>query len=334
MKKEAMLYEKLEGERVHCFLCSHHCKIKEGKNGVCGVRKNEKGTLFSLVYQEVVAEGADPIEKKPFYHFLPGSLSYSIATVGCNFQCGFCQNWQISQASKRNGSLRSRSFKPEEVVKEAKSHNCKSISYTYTEPTVFLEYAQDISKLAKKSGLYNTFVTNGYMTKEALDVMRPTLDACSVDLKSFSDETYKKVCKATLKPVLDSIRYMKKIGMWVEITTLVIPGINDSDKELKSIAEFIADTGKEIPWHISRFHPDYEFNQVPPTPAETLKKAESIGKNAGLKYVYLGNTLEEGNTYCYNCKRVLIKRTGYGVAEYDIGEGKCAKCGEKIEGVW
>ena len=334
MKKEAMLYEKLEQNRVHCFLCSHHCKIADSKYGFCGVRKNEKGTLYTCVYAEAIASHVDPIEKKPLYHFLPGSQAFSIATIGCNFHCGFCQNWQISQVSEREGNPGGYELKPEEVVREAKKYGCRSISYTYTEPTVFFEYAYDTAKIAKKDGLYNTFVTNGYMTKDALDAIDPYLDACNVDLKSFSDETYKKVCKGTLKPVLESIRHMKKLGMWVEVTTLVVPGMNDSEKELKSIAGFIAGVGKEIPWHISRFHPDYNYTKTPPTPLTSLKKAEAIGKKAGLKHIYLGNVLEEGNTCCSSCGRLLIERSGYTISQNNIKNNRCPDCNTVLEGIW
>ena len=336
MKKEAMLYEKLQDNNVHCFLCSHHCRIADSKYGICGVRKNEKGRLYTQVYGEVIASHIDPIEKKPLYHFLPGTSTYSIATVGCNFKCGFCQNWQISQVSKRSGkgSLGGHELKPEEVVREAKKNKCKSISYTYTEPTIFFEYAYDTAKIAKEKGLYNTFVTNGYMTKDALGAIKPYLDASNVDLKFFNNETYRKICKGSLEPVLESIRYMKKLGMWVEVTTLIVPGLNDSDKELKSIAEFIRDTGKDIPWHISRFHPDYKYTETPPTSLETLKNAESIGKKAGLKYIYLGNVAEEGNTYCSACGKLLIGRAGYAIAENGIKMSKCPECNLLVEGVW
>ena len=336
MRKEAMLYNKLEDDKVECFLCAHHCRIADSKYGICGVRKNEKGRLYTQVYGEVIASHIDPIEKKPLYHFLPGTSTYSIATVGCNFKCGFCQNWQISQVSKRSGkgSLGGHELKPEEVVREAKKNKCKSISYTYTEPTIFFEYAYDTAKIAKEKGLYNTFVTNGYMTKDALGAIKPYLDASNVDLKFFNNETYRKICKGSLEPVLESIRYMKKLGMWVEVTTLIVPGLNDSDKELKSIAEFIRDTGKDIPWHISRFHPDYKYTETPPTSLETLKNAESIGKKAGLKYIYLGNVAEEGNTYCSACGKLLIGRVGYTIAENDIKMSKCPECSVLVEGVW
>ena len=334
MKKEAMLYEKLEGSMVHCLLCAHNCKIADFKYGICGVRKNENGTLFTHAYGEVIAANVDPIEKKPLYHFLPGSGTYSIATAGCNFKCNFCQNWQISQSFRAGIGPDPGSERGYEIVREAKRHGCKSIAYTYTEPTIFFEYAYDTARLAKKEGLYNVFVTNGFMTLKALDTMKPYLDAANVDLKFFKEKTYKKLCGGALRPVLESIEHMKKLGIWVEVTTLVIPGINDSDEELRDIAKFIRDTGKEIPWHISRFHPDYKYTNAAPTPVATLKKAASIGRDAGLKYVYLGNIAQESNTNCHNCGKLLIARDGYLISENSIVGGKCPACNTAIEGVW
>ena len=285
--KEAMLYEKLSGKKVHCYLCAHHCKIAPGRVGFCGVRQNQEGSLYSLVYAKAIAAQVDPIEKKPLYHFHPGSKTYSIATVGCNFRCGFCQNWQISQ---HPGGLESSwDFTPEEVVAKAKETGCLSIAYTYSEPTIFFEYAYDTAKLAKARGLKNVFVTNGYMTSESISLIRPYLDAANIDLKSFREEFYRKTCQAHLAPVLDSIRLMKEAGIWIEITTLLIPGENDAPEELKELAAFIAEIGKDIPWHISRFHPDYKFLDYPLTSREVLEAAKVIGEKAGLRYVYLGN---------------------------------------------
>lgn len=333
MKKEAMLYEKLEGGAVRCLLCAHACKIAESKCGICGVRKNENGALFTHAYGEVVAAHVDPIEKKPLHHFLPGSKTYSVATAGCNFKCGFCQNWQISQKGTAT-FFGKKVAVPIDVVKEAKRHGCKSIAYTYTEPTIFFEYAYDTARLAKKESLYNTFVTNGFMTLKALETIKPYLDAANVDLKFFKDKTYKKLCGGALQPVLESIKHMKKLGIWVEVTTLVIPGINDTDEELRGIAEFIAGVGKEIPWHISRFRPDYNLLESVPTPMETLRKAASIGRDAGLRYVYLGNIAEESNTNCCNCGKLLIARDGYLISENSITGGKCPACNTTIEGIW
>jgi len=334
MIKEAMLYEKLQDGKTHCYLCSHHCKIIPGKFGICGVRENISGKLHTHVYGEVIAAHIDPIEKKPLYHFLPGSASYSIATIGCNFKCPFCQNWEISQVSKMNNDISGRETSPEDIVRAAKLAGCKSISYTYTEPTIFFEYAYDIAKFAKEEGLYNNFVTNGYMTTEALKTIKPYLDSANVDLKGFSEDYYSRFCHAHLEPVLESIRVMRKLGIWVEITTLIIPGQNDSEKDLKGIAEFIAGVGKEMPWHISRFHPDYKYLDSGPTPVETLKTAKAIGEKAGLRYIYLGNILEGNDTYCHNCKNLLIKRTGFDVVQNKIVNDKCPECMAEIAGVF
>ena len=335
MKKEAMFYRKLDGGKVECYLCAHNCNIADSGFGICGVRQNIGGSLYTLCYGEAIAAHIDPIEKKPLYHFLPSSNSYSIATIGCNFKCGFCQNWQISQSTKKEHPLyKNKEFMPEDIVKEARENNCRSIAYTYTEPTIFFEYAYDTAKLAKEAGIYNVFVTNGYMSRDALDAISPYLDAANVDLKSFRDGFYKRICKAHISPVLDSIRYMKKLGIWVEVTTLIVPGENDSEEELKDIARFIAGVDENIPWHISRFHPDYEFTQYSSTPLEVLRRAENVGKSAGLRYIYLGNAAQETNTYCYNCGSPLVKRMYFSVLENNIRRGKCLYCGADIAGLW
>lgn len=285
-----MLYEKLENKKVHCYLCSHNCKIDETKVGICGVRQNIDGKLYSHVYGKVIASHVDPIEKKPLYHFLPRTYAYSIATPGCNFKCDFCQNWQISQYKSDNEfDYQGFEMLPEEIVEAAKQNNCNSIAYTYTEPTIFFEYAYDTAKLAKKQDIKNVFVTNGYMTKEAIETIAPYLDAANIDLKSFSDDFYKKICKARLEPVLNSIKTMHENNIWIEITTLVVPGQNDSKEELENIAKFISEISKDITWHISRFHPDYQFTTIAPTTIRTLKMAEELGKKHGLKYIHLGN---------------------------------------------
>lgn len=323
MIKEAMLYEKLENNTVHCYLCSHHCRIAPDKFGFCGVRQNLGGKLNTHVWGEVIASHVDPIEKKPLYHFLPGSKSYSVATVGCNFRCGFCQNWEISQASKQAGiDMAGYKMSPEDIVSEAKKTHSRSISYTYTEPTIFFEYAYDTAKLAKKEGLYNIFVTNGFMTPDAIKAIRPYLDAANVDLKFFKESSYKDICKGKLQPVLDSISLMKELRIWVEVTTLVIPGLNDSDEELGGIAAFIAGVNKDIPWHISAFHPDYKFTDYPPTTLDTMKKAYDIGKGSGLEFVYLGNVSQEIDTTCPRCGASTAR------------SGRCPKCSAVIPGVW
>jgi len=334
--KEALLYKKFLDKSVECYLCSHYCKIKEGKFGFCGIRQNIKGILYTYVYGRPCAVHLDPIEKKPLYHFFPGSTAFSVATVGCNFRCGFCQNWQISQSRVSEGlNLEAEEFLPEDLVEEALRYKCKSISYTYTEPTIFFEYAFDTAKLAKEKGLYNNFVTNGFMTKDCLEMIRPYLDAANVDLKFFKDSSYKKICSGKLQPVLDSIKLMHELGIWVEITTLVIPQENDSEEELKDIAYFIASINKNIPWHVSRFHPDYKFTDYTYTPEETLKKAQEIGYQAGLNYIYIGNVLGFGNdTYCHQCKKLLIKREYFSVLENKIKEGKCPYCQTVIPGIF
>ena len=333
--KEALLYEKLENKLVHCFLCSHHCKIGDQKFGFCGVRQNIEGRLFTHVYGKVIARHTDPIEKKPLYHFLPGSTSFSIATIGCNFRCGFCQNWQLSQSTIRDGDFPGDEFTPQQVVDAALKNNCKSISYTYTEPTIFFEYALDTAKLAKAKGLFNNFVTNGYMTKRALEMIKPYLDAANVDLKFFKEESYKKTCAASLEPVLNTIKLMRDLDIWVEITTLVVPGENDSEEELKSIAEFISAVDNNIPWHISRFYPNYKFTDLEPTKETVLKKAQEIGYESGLNYIYVGNVYGWGNdTHCHNCKKLLIKREGFSVLENNITQNKCAFCNAVLPGIF
>ena len=332
---EARYYEKLEGTVVQCHLCSHHCKIVEGMRGICGVRENRGGSLYSLVYGKLVSRAVDPIEKKPLFHFHPGSLAYSIATVGCNFRCKNCQNWEISQSPKPRNPIMGREVLPGEVVKATKRRSCESIAYTYTEPGIFMEYAYDTAKLAVESGISNVFVTNGYITEEALREMAPYLHAANIDLKSFSDGFYRDNCGARLEPVLEAIKLYKQLGIWIEITTLIIPTLNDSEENLTQIAEFIADISVEIPWHVSRFHPTYELIDLPPTPLDIIRRAKDIGVKAGLRYVYQGNVLGEGaNTYCSDCSELLIERYGYRIAENRIVESTCPSCGAKIGGVW
>ncbi len=335
--KEALLYEKLENKSAHCFLCAHQCRIAENKFGFCGVRQNIGGVLYSLVYGRPIATHVDPIEKKPLYHFLPGSSSFSLATVGCNFHCGFCQNWEISQTSPAQGAAveKIEEISAEKIIFSALKNKCQSIAYTYTEPTVFFEYALDIAKLAKTKGLANVFVTNGYMTKEALLMIKPYLGAANVDLKFFSDTSYKKTCAGTLAPVLETIKLMHELGIWVEVTTLVVPGQNDSPEELKGIAGFLAGVDKSIPWHISRFHPDYNFMDHPSTSIETLDRAWEIGKAAGLKFIYLGNISGEGNdTFCPACGKPLIKREVFEVLQCNIQNSKCVFCQNKVAGIF
>lgn len=281
--KEAMFFEKLGDKRVRCYLCRHHCVIGEGKKGICRVRENRGGTLYSLVYRKLISEHIDPIEKKPLFHFYPGTTSFSVATVGCNFRCLNCQNYEISQLPADSEQIAGSDIEPEKIVEDALNSRCKSIAYTYTEPTIFFEYAYDIAKQADIRSIKNVFVTNGYITREALATIRPYLHAANIDLKSFSPETYRQLSGARLEQVLDCIRSYREMGIWIEITTLIIPEVNDSASELRQIAGFIKDTGPGIPWHISRFYPAYRLLEKPPTPLNTLKMAREIGLEAGLR---------------------------------------------------
>jgi len=308
---EADFYEKLEGLRVRCNLCSHRCEIAPDRRGTCGVRENRSGTLFSLAYGRLISCAADPIEKKPLHHFLPGTASWSVATVGCNLRCDFCQNWEISQ-HRPKGELPGLSMTPEEVVEEALDRGCASISYTYTEPTVFFEFARDTARLARQRGLANVFVTNGYQTPETVEAMKGLIDAANVDLKGFTDEFYRTHCGARLQPVLDSIRAMCRAGIHVEVTTLVIPGRNDSSEELRGIARFLAGISPDLPWHVSRFHPDYKATDLDWTPGATIEMAVRIGREAGLRYVYAGNMPSgSSDTVCPGCGKVVVARRGF-----------------------
>jgi len=334
---EAYLYKPLDEKKVKCNLCNHRCVIKNGRRGICGVRENQEGVLKTLVYGKLIARHIDPIEKKPLFHFFPGSLSYSIATVGCNFKCLFCQNADIAQMpSDHDGMLMGDLFTPEDIVNAAEKGNCKSIAYTYTEPTVYFEFAYDTAKIAHEKGITNVFVTNGYMTSEALEMISPYLDAANVDLKAFNEKFYKEICRAKLEHVKETLKLMKSLGIFVEVTTLLIPGLNDDKHELKMLSEFIVNSlGSETPWHISRFHPTYKLLDRPSTPLETLIMAREIGIKSGLKYVYTGNVPgDDGEkTFCYKCNNILIDRWGFYVRNNLIENSKCAHCGAHIDGV-
>ena len=334
--KEAMLYEKLSEGKVKCNLCNHRCTIKDGNYGICGVRQNVDGSLFSLVYDRIIASHIDPIEKKPLFQFYPGSKAYSIATVGCNFTCKHCQNSDISQLPReKKGYIVGEKMGPEEIVREAHSSGCKSIAYTYTEPTIFFELAYETAQRAHDKGIKNIFVSNGYMTPEALEEISPYLDGINIDLKSFTEKFYKEICGGRLEPVLDNIKLAKRLGIWVEVTTLVIPTLNDSPDELKQIAEFIRDVDVNLPWHISQFYPTYQLTKLPRTPVDTLHMARQIGIEAGLHYVFEGNVPGRGNenTYCYQCGELLIERWGYSIAKNTIKDGHCPSCQGFVAGV-
>jgi pyruvate formate lyase activating enzyme len=334
--KEAVLWQPADDKKVRCNLCNWRCLISEGLLGHCCVRQNIGGKLYSLNYYKLCSANPDPIEKKPLFHFQPASKSFSIAAPGCNFQCVFCQNWQISQMAIEDGEIDGQAIEPARIVESALETGCKSMAYTYTEPTVFMELAADCGKIAKQKGLANVFVSNGFMTKEAIDFASDWLDGINVDLKSFSGDYYKNLCKANLKPVLDTIEYIANhTKIWMEITTLIVPGQNDSDKELKQIADFLFNTcGADMPWHVSRFYPQYKFSDTPPTPASTLQRAETIAKAAGLRYVYIGNlrSTEGENTYCPKCQQLLIEREGFYVTKNKVKNSCCPDCGEKIAG--
>jgi pyruvate formate lyase activating enzyme len=334
--KEAILWEKREGLSVQCKLCHWGCVIQSGSLGRCHVRKNIDGKLYSLNYDKLCAANDDPIEKKPLYHFWPGSRTFSISAPGCNFQCVFCQNWQISQSPYKN-KIEGSPQTPARIVQAALESGCKSIACTYTEPTVFMELCSDTARLAKQHGLYNVLVSNGFMSLEAVDVMNVWLDAINIDLKAFTDAFYTDLCKAKLAPVLQTIEYIaKKTDIWMEITTLLIPGKNDSPDELKALASFLVNTcGRDIPWHISRFHPQYQMTDSEPTDDDTLQMAYDIGKQVGLNYVYVGNV--PGNwaasTFCPGCGKILIERSGYNIVQNVIKDALCPHCKAKISGI-
>ncbi len=332
---ESYLYRKLPDKKVQCLNCAHYCIIENGQRGICGVKENQNGKLIALNYGKVITVNIDPIEKKPLFHFLPGSYSLSIATVGCNFRCANCQNWQISQAPRLTKKIEGDYVSPEKIVETAIENQLPSISYTYTEPTIFSEYALDIMKLAKKKGIKNCWISNGFWSKELFDLISPYLDAVNIDLKSFSNDFYVKYAGGRLKPVLDTLKRIKKQGkIWIEITTLIIPTLSDSKDTLEKIAKFIKEElGAETPWHITRFSKalSWKLKNLPETPLKTLKMAHEIGKKTGLKYVYTGNipNLDSENTYCPKCKTKIIERIGYSIKRFDKN-GKCPKCGEDL----
>jgi pyruvate formate lyase activating enzyme len=300
------------------------------------VRQNQEGRLYSLVYGKIIAEHVDPIEKKPLFHFLPGSKAYSIGTVGCNFRCKHCQNFEISQAPHLgSGRISGEPRTPDQIVAAARAADCQSIAYTYTEPTIFFEFAYDTAALAHQAGIKNVFVSNGYMSAEAAYRIAPLLDAVNIDLKAFTEKFYHEICGARLKPVLETIALMNSLGVWLEVTTLVIPGLNDSEQELAEIAAFVKGVGEEVPWHVSAFYPTYKLTDVPPTPVATLRRAREIGLQAGLRHVYEGNVPGEAgaHTTCPGCGAVVIARSGRDSVRNRLQQGRCPECGQRIEGV-
>ncbi|HMA44625.1 MAG TPA: AmmeMemoRadiSam system radical SAM enzyme [Gemmatimonadales bacterium] len=357
--REAMFYDRLPDGRVHCRLCPHDCRIADGVLGACGVRVNHRGTLYTLVYDRIAANHVDPIEKKPLFHFYPGSTAYSIATVGCCLRCTFCQNWEMSQWPKTHlarktewedeagphdvcpalaglaAEIPGRAATPQQIVDAATRSGARSIAYTYTEPTIFFELAYDAAVRARSAGLKNVFVSSGFTSAAPLRHIAPVLDAVNVDLKFFREESYTHISRARLAPVLDAIRLYHDLGVWLEVTTLVIPGINDSDEELSDIARFVRSVGAEVPWHVTQFYPTYEMLDRPPTPIATLRRARALGLDAGLRYVYEGNVPGEGgeNTRCYACGTLLIERHGHSVIGNYLRAGRCPECSATIDGV-
>jgi pyruvate formate lyase activating enzyme len=332
----ASLYTAYKDGKIRCNLCEHHCWISEGKTGICKVRENINGILYTRVYGRAISQHKDPIEKKPLYHFYPGSTTYSIATQGCNFRCRWCQNWDISQMPREKHLISGKYTSPKQIIADAQAVNCRSIAYTFTEPTIFFEYAYDIARLAHEVGLTNIFVTNGYMSQDMLAVFNAHLDAANVDLKAFSEKTYHRYVGARLQPVLDNLKIIKRSKTWLEVTTLVIPELNDSSSELRDTASFIAqELGVDTPWHISRFFPAYKMTDRPPTPMSTLYRAHEIALEEGLQFVYIGNSRKVGSnhTHCPACGELLIQRSGFALQVNRLKNGYCPTCGASIPGV-
>lgn len=354
--KKATLYEKLDDNKARCLACSHQCLINDEQVGICGVRQNKEGDLYLLVYGKPISVNVEPIEKKPLFHFLPGQKVLSLGTIGCNFGCDFCQNWEISQLPKTIDKIKETSYEmqheswsPEAIVEYCLNSNIPMIAYTYNEPTIWTEYAYDIMKLTKERGINpstslridgeqdrtikNVWVSNGFMSDRTLELISPYLDAINIDLKSFSDDFYQKICKARIEPVKENIKKIWKKGIWVEVTSLIIPGKNDSTQELKQIARFLKSISPDLPWHISAFYPAYKMKDIPPTSKDSLIRAYRIGKEAGLKCVYTGNIPDVNyeSTYCPKCNAKLITRQGTEVINNSlINNNQCFQCKEKI----
>jgi len=335
MLHDALLYDQLDGDKVECKLCAHRCVIRQDGRGICRVRENRDGKLYTLVYGNLISKNVDPIEKKPLYHFMPGSKAFSIATPGCNFRCGWCQNWQISQMPRQMRLPRGQRVMPGEIVEQAQKSGSQSIAYTYSEPTIFFEYSFDIAKLASQVGLKNLYVTNGFMTPEMLEMIEPYLDAANVDVKAFRDEPYRRLMGGRLEPVLESCRTMKAMGIWLEITTLIVPGVNDDPDELEELATFIYnDLGPDTPWHLSRFYPQYKMTDREPTQELILAETKKMGESIGLNYIYVGNVRGPNSTYCKKCGSELISRSGYVTRVTGLdSEGRCENCQTVLDGV-
>lgn len=338
-------YKQLSPENIQCLTCAHYCKIKPGQVGICGIRQNQEGKLYLLTYGKAAAAQVDPIEKKPFFHFLPGSTAYSFGTLGCNFRCANCQNCDISQMFDAKGNVGQfkkihwgQSLSPEQIVEAALNTKCQSIAYTYNEPTVFLEYAIDTMKLAKQKGLKNVWVSNGFMSPETVDLILPYLDAINIDIKSFDDAFYQTNCGARLQPVLDNCKRFVEAGVWLEITTLIIPTLSDDKRMLRQLAKFIKrELAGFVPWHLSAFSGEisWKLQNLSETDPALIAEAYRLGKDEGLKYVYAGNLWDVSlsSTHCVKCRRLIIQREGYAVQRFDDA-GLCKHCGREIEGVF
>ncbi len=335
--REAELYTKLTKDRVRCDLCAHLCHLRPGQAGICGVRYNHKGVLYTKVADRVVATHVDPVEKKPFYHILPGSKSYSLAAVGCNLACRHCQNHEISQMPRRTGEIAGRRLKPEALVREALATGCKSLAYTYTEPTIYFELMTATAASGKDAGLLNLMVSNGFLTAAARERLTPLLHGANIDLKAWSDSFYRRVCGAAgMSPVLATIADFIENGIWVEVTTLLIPGYNDNSAELKELARFLVSLSPAIPWHVTGFFPTYRLTGIAPTPPETINRVRAIGLEAGLQYVFAGNRPGIGgeSTYCHNCGELLIERYGFRVLKNRISTSCCPACQTPVAGIF
>ena len=333
--REAMHYKKLDEDRVECHICPRECKVAPKERGYCGVRENYGGEYKTLVYGRACSANVDPIEKKPLSHFLPGSKALSIATAGCNIECKFCQNWEISQF--RPEQIRSINLPPETLVSEALRRGIESIAFTYSEPVIFYEYMHDTAKLAKEKGVESVMISNGYIKEEPMAELCEHLSAVKIDLKAFTEKFYSEVCSGKLQPVLDTLKLLKRKGMWFEIVVLIIPTLNDGDDEIGRMCAWVhGELGPDVPIHFSRFHPTYKIKNLPPTPVSTLVHAREIAMGAGLNYAYIGNvpTHKGESTYCPKCKKVVVKRVGFGILEVAIEDGKCRYCGQPIPGIW
>lgn len=335
---EAELYQQLGDGRVQCRICAHQCAIAPGLRGRCGVRRNDYGKLVSLVYGRAAAVNVDPIEKKPLFHFLPATKSLSVGTVGCNFRCGFCQNWELSRGADDTDPRLERALElePKALVEHCANRGIPSISFTYNEPTVFFEYALDTARLAHGQGIRTVFVSNGYQSQLALETLAPALDAINVDLKAYSQGFYSEYCKADLQPVLDTIALAHELGIWLEVTTLIIPCLNDDEGELTAAARHLAGIDPNIPWHVTAFHPDYQMTDRWHTPPAALYRAYHLGRQAGLNHVYVGNLqdTEHSSTYCPHCGVVLVRRSWHTVELNQLRGDRCGACDTVIAGVW